>query len=183
VNARPCVVWLTGLSGAGKTTLAKALRVALGNSGCPVAVIDGDVLRRGLSRDLGYGATDRAENVRRAAEVARLMMDSGQTVIVAMMSPSRAARAEARALFQPGRFVEVYVDLPIIVAEARDPKGIYRAMRRGELRDVPGIDMAYEPPELPEVHVHVVQDDIATSVATVLGALARAGEQGRGDVS
>ena len=175
------MVWLTGLSGAGKTTLALALRVALGNTGCPVSVIDGDVLRRGLSRDLGYGAADRAENVRRAAEVARLMMDSGQTVIVAMMSPSRVSRARARALFQPGRFIEVFVDLPIIVAEALDPKGLYRSVRRGELKDVPGIDLAYEPPELPEAHVHVLQYDVATSVDIVLAALMRAGDRGSGE--
>lgn len=145
------VFWLTGLSGAGKSTIAQATHRRLNAMGRISTVLDGDELRRGLTRDLGFSAADRAESVRRAAEVARLMSDAGLVVIVALISPFRTDRDQARALFVPGRFVEVHVDTPLAVAEARDPKGLYRRARQGQLRDFTGIDSPYETPLVPEV--------------------------------
>ncbi len=145
------VFWLTGLSGAGKSTIAQATRQRLKALGHASTVLDGDELRRGLTRDLGFSAADRAESVRRAAEVARLMSDAGLVVIVALISPFRADRDQARALFAPGHFVEVHVDTPLAVAEARDPKGLYRRARQGELRDFTGIDSPYEAPLAAEI--------------------------------
>jgi adenylyl-sulfate kinase len=151
--ARPRVLWLTGLSGAGKSTIARCTHSRLLTVGLPAAILDGDELRCGLTRDLGFSAADRAENVRRAAEVARLMADAGLVVIVALISPFRADRDLARALFQPGRFLEVFIDTPLDVAEARDPKGLYRRARQGLLQGFTGIDSPYEPPLAAEVTI------------------------------
>ncbi len=142
-------VWLTGLSGAGKTTLAHALEASLQRDGLRACVLDGDRLRAGLSSDLGFSDADRAESIRRAAHVARLFVDAGMVAIVALISPFRAERAAARALFAPGDFIEVYVNVPLAVAEERDPKGLYRRARSGALPRFTGIDSPYEPPEAP----------------------------------
>ena len=150
------VFWLTGLSGAGKSTIAGCIEHQLRVLGRPVAVLDGDVLRRGLTKDLGFSAADRAENVRRVAEVARLMADAELTVVVALISPFRADRDLARALFAPGQFVEIFVDTPLAVAEARDPKGLYRRARQGQLPGFTGIDAPYERPVQPEVTIDTV---------------------------
>ncbi len=163
------VFWLTGLSGAGKSTIAQATRRHLHARGHLSTVLDGDELRRGLTRDLGFSMADRAESVRRAAEVARLMADAGLIVIVALISPFRADRDRARALFAPGRFVEVHVDTSLAVAEARDPKGLYRRARQGDLRDFTGIDSPYEAPLAPEI---VIRTELtsADEAALLLGA-------------
>lgn len=145
------VVWLTGLSGAGKSTLADALESTLHGLGRRTYVLDGDHLRRGLNRDLGFGEAARDENIRRVAEVARLFVDAGTIVIAAFISPLRAQRDAARALFAPGDFLEVFVDAPIEVAEARDPKGLYRKARSGQIAQFTGIDSPYEPPIAPEL--------------------------------
>lgn len=147
-------IWLTGLSGAGKSTLANLLAQRLHAAGKLTYVLDGDNLRRGLNRDLGFTAADRAENIRRVAEVARLMVDAGLMVLVALISPYRAQRHMARGLFAAGEFVEVFVDTPLTECERRDPKGLYARARRGELINVTGIDSAYEAPEAPEIHLH-----------------------------
>lgn len=139
-------LWLTGLSGAGKSTLANALEVALHAQGRRTYVLDGDHLRHGLNRDLGFSEPDRSENIRRVAEVARLFVDAGTIVIAAFISPLRMQREAARALFPPGDFLEVFVDTPLAVAEARDPKGLYRKARSGQLRQFTGVDAPYEPP-------------------------------------
>ena len=149
----PCCIWLTGLSASGKTSLAHALERALHQRGCHTYALDGDNLRKGLNADLGFSAEARAENIRRMAHVARLMADAGLVVIVAAISPFAADRAQARALFAPGAFVEVFVDTPLAVCEARDPKGLYARARRGELRDFTGIDSPYERPLQPELHL------------------------------
>lgn len=151
------VFWLTGLSGAGKSTIAQATQAMLRARGLAAAVLDGDELRRGLTRDLGFSAADRAESVRRAAEVARLMSDAGLVVVVALISPFRADRALARALFPPGRFVEVHVATPLPVAEARDPKGLYRRARQGLLPGFTGIDSPYEAPDAAELVIDTEQ--------------------------
>lgn len=149
----PCCIWLTGLSASGKTSLAHALERALHQRGCHTYALDGDNLRQGLNADLGFSAEARAENIRRMAHVARLMADAGLVVIVAAISPFAADRAQARALFAPDAFVEVFVDTPLAVCEARDPKGLYARARRGELRDFTGIDSPYERPLQPELHL------------------------------
>ncbi len=144
------VVWLTGLSGSGKSTLADALEKALHAQGRHTYILDGDNVRHGLNRDLGFTEADRVENIRRTAEVARLMMDAGLIVITAFISPFRRERALARTLVGEGRFMEVFVDTPLDVCEARDPKGLYRKARAGGLPNMTGIDSPYEAPEAPD---------------------------------
>ena len=147
------VVWFTGLSGAGKSTIAAVLEARLRARDVLVYNLDGDELRRGLNRDLGYTDADRVESIRRIGEVTRLMVNAGLVVIVAAISPFREGRQNARDLFAPGTFVEVHVDTPLEVAEARDTKGLYRAAREGRLLNFTGIDSPYEAPLEPEVRV------------------------------
>ena len=147
----PRCIWLTGLSGAGKSTIASLLEQRLHAEGRHTYVLDGDNLRHGLNRDLGFTTADRVENIRRVAEVARLMVDAGLIVIVSFISPFRAERAWARALFTPGRFVEVFVDAPFALCAERDPKGLYAKALRGELPNFTGLDSAYEAPEAPDL--------------------------------
>lgn len=150
----PQVVWLTGLSAAGKSTIVDSLNPLLGARGLRTCILDGDSLRTGLCRDLGFSAADREENVRRVAQVAALMVDAGLTVLVALISPTRAARHHARSIIGIERFVEVFVDVPLAVAEARDPKGLYRRARQGKICGFTGVDSPYEPPVCPELHIH-----------------------------
>ncbi|EEA01613.1 sulfate adenylyltransferase, large subunit [Burkholderia sp. H160] len=148
------VVWLTGLSGAGKSTIANLLEKRLHAMGKRTYLLDGDNVRHGLNKDLGFTAEDRVENIRRIAEVAKLMADAGVIVITAFISPFRAERALARELMEDGEFIEVFIDTPLEVAEGRDPKGLYKKARRGELKNFTGIDSPYEAPQNPEVHIH-----------------------------
>ncbi|SMD20938.1 adenylyl-sulfate kinase [Lentzea albidocapillata] len=150
---RPCVVWLTGLSGAGKSTIADLVEKALHAEGRHTFLLDGDNVRHGLNSDLGFTDADRVENIRRIAEVAALMVDAGLIVLVSFISPFRAERALARELVGENEFCEVFVDTPLAVAEQRDPKGLYRKARRGELANFTGIDSPYEPPRRPEVRL------------------------------
>ena len=149
----PLVLWLTGLSGSGKTTLANFLAKRLYDDGHFVYVLDGDNLRHGLNRDLGFDEADRHENVRRMAEVASLMYDAGLVTLAACISPFKAERDFARSLIPPGKFIEVFLDTPLEVCEQRDPKGLYRRARAGELRDFTGIDSPFERPSEPELRV------------------------------
>ena len=149
---KPCVLWFTGLSGAGKSTIANLVETRLHALGCHTYVLDGDNVRRGLNKDLGFTETDRVENIRRVAELSRILVDAGLIVLVAFISPFRAERQIARELVEAGEFFEVFVDVPLAVAEARDPKGLYRKARAGALKNFTGIDSAYEPPERPEFH-------------------------------
>jgi bifunctional enzyme CysN/CysC len=150
---RPCVVWFTGLSGAGKSTVADLVEKALHADGRRTFILDGDNVRHGLNKDLGFTDADRVENIRRIAEVASLMVHAGLIVLVSFISPFRAERELARNLVEPGEFVEVFVDTPLAVAEERDPKGLYAKARRGELANFTGIDSPYEPPEQPEIRL------------------------------
>ena len=150
---KPCVLWFTGLSGAGKSTIANLVEKRLHALGRHTYLLDGDNVRHGLNKDLGFTEADRVENIRRVAEVARLMADAALIVLVSFISPFRAERRMARGLLPPGEFCEVFVDTPIAVAEERDPKGLYKKARRGELQNFTGIDSPYEPPEQPEVKV------------------------------
>jgi bifunctional enzyme CysN/CysC len=172
---RSAVVWLTGLSGAGKSTVANRLEQRLHALGKRTYLLDGDNVRHGLNKDLGFTAADRVENVRRIAEVARLMVDAGLIVITALISPFRAERRMARALFATGEFVEVFVDVPLAVAESRDPKGLYRRARSGELKNFTGIDSPYEPPEAPELHLDAARQSPDLAAEVVLEYLRSAG--------
>jgi bifunctional enzyme CysN/CysC len=149
----PCVIWLTGYSGAGKSTIANLVEKRLFSLGRRTYLLDGDNVRHGLNKDLGFTDQDRVENIRRVAEVAKLMVDAGLIVLVSFISPFRAERAGARALLNEGEFLEVFVDTPLAQAEARDVKGLYKKARRGELKNFTGIDSPYEPPEAPELRI------------------------------
>ena len=147
------VLWMTGLSGSGKSSIANVLEQALHARGVRTFILDGDNIRHGLNKDLGFTDADRVENIRRTAEVAKLMVDAGLVVITAFISPFRSERDMARAMFEDDEFVEVYLDVPLSVAEERDPKGLYKKARRGELPHFTGIDSPYEAPESAEVTI------------------------------
>jgi len=168
---RPCVVWFTGLSGAGKSTVANLLERRLHALGCHTYLLDGDNVRHGLNHDLGFTEVDRIENIRRVAQVAALMVDAGLIVLVSLISPYRSDRERARALVEPNEFCEVFVDTPLAVAEARDPKGLYAKARRGELPNFTGIDSEYQAPLWPEVHLELAEMQPEDAAERVLLAL------------
>ena len=166
---RPFVVWFTGLSGSGKSTLAGALEERLFAGGHRCYLLDGDNIRHGLNRDLGFGDTDRVENIRRVGELAKILVDAGLIVIAAFSSPFARDRAMVRHLLEPGEFVEVHLNAPLEVCERRDPKGIYRKARCGEIKHVTGIDSPYEPPADAEVVLDTSARDVPGCVDDVLG--------------
>ncbi|HCH66149.1 MAG: adenylyl-sulfate kinase [Deltaproteobacteria bacterium] len=148
-----CVVWFTGLSGSGKSTVARRVERLLLEEGSRAYVLDGDNLRHGLNGDLGFSAADRTENIRRVGEVARLMQDAGLVVLSAFVSPYAADRRKVRSRVSEGAFIEVFVDTPLEVCESRDPKGLYKKARAGEIANFTGISAPYEAPEAPEIHL------------------------------
>ena len=152
-SQKSCVLWLTGLSGAGKSTIANLVEKRLLSMGRHTYLLDGDNVRHGLNKDLGFTAQDRVENIRRVAEVSKLMVDGGLIVLVSFISPFRSERRMARELLEPGEFLEVFVDTPIAVAEQRDVKGLYKKARRGELKNFTGVDSPYEAPEKADIHL------------------------------
>lgn len=172
---RGAVVWITGLSGAGKTTLAMAAERALYTRGCQVFVLDGDKVRNGLCADLGFSLPERSENIRRIGEVARLFYEAGQIVLVSAISPLRADRARARALVPGPDFLEVYCRCPLAVCEERDPKGLYRKARAGLLPDFTGISSPYEAPEAPDVLVDSAASSVEQETTRLLAELERRG--------
>ncbi|MEI8296648.1 MAG: sulfate adenylyltransferase subunit CysN [Pseudomonadota bacterium] len=172
---RGCVLWLTGLSGAGKSTIANLVDKRLVAAGRHTYVLDGDNVRHGLNKDLGFTAQDRVENIRRVAEVAKLMADAGLITLVSFISPFRSERRMARELMLPGEFLEVYVDTPLAVAEARDPKGLYRKARRGELSNFTGIDSPYEAPENAEIRIDTTRLSSEQAAELIVETLDRAG--------
>jgi bifunctional enzyme CysN/CysC len=176
---RACVLWLTGLSGAGKSTIANRIEKLLTARGRHTYLLDGDNVRHGLSKDLGFTAQDRVENIRRVAEVARLMVDAGLIVLVSFISPFRSERRMARDLFAPGEFFEVFIDTPLEEAERRDVKGLYAKARRGELANFTGIDSPYEVPERPEIHIDTTAMDVQAAAQHVIERLQAS--QGTGD--
>jgi adenylylsulfate kinase len=147
------VLWFTGLSGSGKSTLAGALEQALLVNGVSTYLLDGDNVRHGLCCDLGFSDTDRRENIRRVGEVAKLMVDAGLVVLTAFISPHQAERKMVRDMLASGQFIEIFVDTPLAICEARDPKGLYKKARAGELKNFTGIDSVYESPEHPDIHM------------------------------
>ncbi|WP_439842339.1 adenylyl-sulfate kinase [Aeromonas taiwanensis] len=168
---KPLVIWFTGLSGAGKSTLAGALEQALAAAGKHTYLLDGDNVRHGLCGDLGFDDAARQENIRRVGEVAKLMVDAGLIVLTAFISPFRAERELVRNLVGEGEFVEVFVDAPLAVCEERDPKGLYKKARAGEIRNFTGIDSAYEAPENPEIHLLNAGKPVEALVDELLTAL------------
>ena len=172
---KPRCVWFTGLSGAGKSTLASQLDKRLHAQGLHTYVLDGDNVRHGLNKDLGFSDADRVENIRRVAEVARLMVDAGLVVIVAFISPFHADRAFARSLFVPGEFVEVFVDTPLSECERRDSKGLYASARAGQLANFTGVSSPYERPLDPEIRLDCAVQDIGTMLDAICKSLVPAG--------
>ena len=175
MRQRPTVIWFTGLSGSGKSTIANLLETRLHALGYFTYLLDGDNVRHGLNKDLGFTEVDRVENIRRVAEVSKLMSEAGLLVLVSFISPFRSERQLARELVGSDEFIEVYVDAPLAVAEARDPKGLYKKARRGELANFTGIDSPYEAPESPELRVDTAACSAREACDLVLGELLRRG--------
>ncbi|SOC56920.1 adenylylsulfate kinase [Chromohalobacter canadensis] len=160
---RACLLWFTGLSGSGKSTIAGLVEEKLHAMGKRTYLLDGDNVRHGLNRDLGFSDQDRIENIRRIGEMSRLFVDAGMITLAAFISPFRADRDTVRERMEADDFVEVFIDTPLVTCEQRDPKGLYRRARDGQIRDFTGIDSPYEPPEAPELHI--VNDGIAPEEA------------------
>lgn len=165
---KSCVLWFTGLSGSGKSTLANAVDNQLFRLGLKSYVLDGDNIRHGLNRDLRFGAEDRRENIRRIGEVAKLFVDSGQIISTAFISPFREDRQLVRDMFEEDEFFEIYLNCPIHVCEDRDPKGLYKKARKGEIDNFTGISSPYEKPNFPEIIIETDKMTIEQSVDTVL---------------
>ena len=172
---KACVLWLTGLSGAGKSSIANFVEKKLHALGRHTYLLDGDNVRHGLNKDLGFTEVDRVENIRRVAEVAKLMVDAGLIVITAFISPFRAERRMARELMETGEFIEIFVDTPLAVAEQRDPKGLYRKARQGELKNFTGIDSPYEVPERAEIHIETTRLAADEAADLIVQELSRRG--------
>jgi adenylylsulfate kinase len=170
------ILWFTGLSGSGKSTLAHAVEEALHETGVRTFVLDGDNIRQGLCKDLGFSEDDRTENIRRIGEVSRLMLDAGLVVLTAFISPFRKDRAIVRELVAAGDFIEIYCDAPLSVCEERDPKGLYKKARSGEIPEFTGISSPYEAPERAELVLDTGRETVDECVARVLAYLE---EQGR----
>lgn len=166
-----CVLWFTGLSGSGKSTIANAVSNELFRQGLNEYVLDGDNIRHGLNKDLGFSDLDRTENIRRIGEVAKLFVDSGKIVTTAFISPFQSDRDQVRALFEEGEFIEIYVSCPLEECEKRDPKQLYAKARRGEIKDFTGIDSPYEAPEAPELTIQSHQLTVEESVAEIISYL------------
>jgi len=172
---KSCALWLTGLSGSGKSTIANLVDTKLLAMGRHTYVLDGDNVRHGLNKDLGFTAEDRVENIRRIAEVAKLMVDAGLIVLTAFISPFRSERSMARALHEDGEFIEVFVDAPLSLAEQRDPKGLYKKARRGEIKNFTGLDSPYEEPEAAEIRIDTASLSAEDAANRIIGYLQRTG--------
>jgi adenylylsulfate kinase len=172
---RGCTVWLTGLSGAGKSTIAVDLEKRLLERGVRTYILDGDNIRHGLNKNLGFSPEDRTENIRRIGEVAKLFTDAGLVAVTAFISPYRADRDQVRALMQPGDFVEVFLDCPVEVCEQRDVKGLYKKARAGEIKEFTGVSAPYEPPAKPELAINTAGQTVDESALQIVAHLEREG--------
>jgi len=168
---QPCILWFTGLSGAGKSTIASAVEKELFEMGHHTYLLDGDNVRHGLNGDLGFSDTDRIENIRRIGEVSKLFVDAGQIVLTAFISPFRSDRRLVRELVGGNEFIEVFIDTPISVCEDRDPKGLYKKARSGAIKNFTGIDSDYETPELPEVVINTAEMSVEQCVQEIIDYL------------
>jgi bifunctional enzyme CysN/CysC len=177
---KPCVLWFTGLSGSGKSTIANLVEKKLHALGRHTYMLDGDNVRHGLNKDLGFTSEDRVENIRRVAEVAKLMTDAGLIVLTAFISPFRSERQMARSLFPEGEFFEVYVDTPLEIAEGRDTKGLYKKAREGKLKNFTGIDSPYEAPETAEIHLDTASKTPEALSDEIIEFLSRGSKVGEG---
>ena len=168
---RPCIIWFTGFSGSGKSTVAGALEHALHQAGVHTYLLDGDNVRHGLCKDLAFSDSDRQENIRRVGEVAKLMLDAGLVVLTAFISPFAAERQMVRDLVADGEFIEVFLDTPLAVCEQRDPKGLYVKARAGEIKHFTGIDSEYQIPANPEIVLDTSKNQLSDSVAQLVSYL------------
>ena len=172
---RGVVIWLTGLSGSGKSTIAVETQAKLFEMGCQVYILDGDNIRHGLNKDLGFSPEDREENIRRIGEVAKLFADAGMIVLTSFISPYRKDRDRARSLLNPGDFIEIYVNAPLDVCEDRDPKGLYKKARAGEIPEFTGISAPYEPPLEPELEIRTDALSVEESAEKIIDYLKEKG--------
>ena len=168
---KPALLWYTGLSGSGKSTVANAVDALLYKFACHSYLLDGDNVRHGLNGDLGFSDEARIENIRRISEVAKLFLDAGLIVSTAFISPFASDRALAKAKLEAGEFIEVYIDTPISVCEQRDPKGLYKKARAGEIKDFTGIDSTYDVPVAPQIHVKTAEQSIEQCAEQIVGYL------------
>lgn len=175
LEQKPCVLWFTGLSGSGKSTIANAVELELYKRGIKTYLLDGDNVRHGLNSDLGFSDKDRIENIRRIAEVSRLFVDSGLIVLTAFISPFRDDRDLVRNLVQNGEFIEIFVDTPLEVCEQRDPKGLYKKARDGEIKNFTGIDSPYEKPIKAEINIINDKISVDSGVETIIEYLKNRG--------
>lgn len=170
-NQKPCLLWFTGLSGSGKSTVANALDVALHKRGYHTFLLDGDNVRHGLCKDLGFSDFDREENIRRVGEVCKLFADAGLILMSAFISPFTGDRRLVRKLFPAGEFIEVFIDTPLAICEERDPKGLYQKARSGQIKRFTGIDSPYEAPSHPEVRLDTSNMSVEACVETLIAYL------------
>lgn len=170
-NQKPCLLWFTGLSGSGKSTIANALDVALHERGYHTFLLDGDNVRHGLCSDLGFSDDDRVENIRRVGEVCKLFADAGLIVMSAFISPFTSDRRMVRKLFPAGEFIEVFMDAPLETCESRDPKGLYKKARAGEIKHFTGIDSPYDVPSHPEIRLDTSQSTVDECVDSLIAYL------------
>ena len=175
LNQKPCILWFTGLSGSGKSTIANAVELELFKRGRKTYLLDGDNVRHGLNKDLGFSEQDRIENIRRIGEVAKLFVDSGLIVLSAFISPFKSDRQIARSLVKYDEFIEVFIDTPLEVCEQRDPKGLYKKARDGAIKNFTGISSPYEAPVEPQIHIKTDEHSIEECVDIVINYLIKFG--------
>jgi len=175
LNQKPCIVWFTGLSGSGKSTIANAVEYELFSKGRKTYLLDGDNVRHGLNKDLGFSESDRIENIRRIGEVSKLFIDSGLITLVAFISPFKSDRQIARSLVAYDEFIEVFIDTPLELCEQRDPKGLYKKARSGIIKNFTGISSPYEAPQEPQIHIETDKYSIEESVDLIIRYLIKFG--------